>query len=321
MPTMKARIGAITAGIRTLPSTPSPRTALAPAYAQAAPTTPPISACDELDGSPKYQVIRLHEIAPMSPANTTVVVIAEEETMSWATVAATASEITAPTKLSTAAKPTASRGDIARVEIAVATTFAVSWNPFVKSNASAVPTTMTRTTSLCIPTLPEAAASRVLDDDALEDVRGGLGRVDRPLEHRKEVLPADDDHRIDPVCEQRRDGVAVEPVAVVLEAVDLDPVLLEVLESPEVRERGGKLLARRHQDRRHLDRLLHRGLDLVEPEEVGGLLREVDDVVDLGGERVDVLAVDRRDEGGVHALDEIVGDPIPLLLGEQDLAR
>ena len=98
-------------------------------------------------------------------------------------------------------------------------------------------------------------------------------------------------------------------------------MLLEVLESPEVRERGGKLLARRHQDRRHLDRLLHRGLDLVEPEEVGGLLREVDDVVDLGGERVDVLAVDRRDEGGVHALDEIVGDPIPLLLGEQDLAR
>ena len=33
---------------------------------------------------------------------------------------------------------TAIRGDIARVEIDVATTFAVSWNPLVKSNASAV---------------------------------------------------------------------------------------------------------------------------------------------------------------------------------------
>jgi hypothetical protein len=33
------------------------------------------------------------------------------------------------------------------VEIAVATTFAVSWNPFVKSKASAVTTTMTRITS------------------------------------------------------------------------------------------------------------------------------------------------------------------------------
>ena len=37
---------------------------------------------------------------------------------------------------------TAIRGDIARVEIEVATTFAVSWKPFVKSNASAVATTM-----------------------------------------------------------------------------------------------------------------------------------------------------------------------------------
>jgi hypothetical protein len=34
------------------------------------------------------------------------------------------------------------------VEIEVATTLAVSWNPFVKSNASAVATTMTRIKSL-----------------------------------------------------------------------------------------------------------------------------------------------------------------------------
>ena len=42
----------------------------------------------------------------------------------------------------TAANPTATRGAIARVEIEVATTLAVSWKPFVKSNASAVATTM-----------------------------------------------------------------------------------------------------------------------------------------------------------------------------------
>ena len=62
-------------------------------------------------------------------------------------VAATLSERKAPTKLSTAAIATAVRGGSARVEIDVATTFAVSWKPFVKSNASAVPTTMTRITS------------------------------------------------------------------------------------------------------------------------------------------------------------------------------
>ena len=43
---------------------------------------------------------------------------------------------------------TAARGDIALVDTAVAIEFAVSWNPFVKSNASAAPTTIQRTTSL-----------------------------------------------------------------------------------------------------------------------------------------------------------------------------
>ena len=39
-------------------------------------------------------------------------------------------------------------GGIARVEIEVATTFAVSWKPFVKSKTSAVATTITTMISL-----------------------------------------------------------------------------------------------------------------------------------------------------------------------------
>src|SRR5215211_6203996 len=145
-------MGATTAGISTFPRSPFPRIASGPAAANAAPTTPPIRACDELDGSPKYQVTRFHEIAPIRPAKTTVGVIAPELTTSEATVAATASEMNAPAKLSAAAYVTARRGAIARVEIEVATTFAVSWNPFVKSNMSAVATTITTTTiSLSIP--------------------------------------------------------------------------------------------------------------------------------------------------------------------------
>ena len=62
--------------------------------------------------------------------------------MPFATVAATWSERNAPTKFRIAAMPTASRGGSARVEIDVATTFAVSWKPLVKSNASAVAITM-----------------------------------------------------------------------------------------------------------------------------------------------------------------------------------
>jgi hypothetical protein len=67
--------------------------------------------------------------------------------MPEAIVAATSSERNAPTKFRTAARLTATRGFMARVEIDVATAFAVSWNPFVKSNASAVATTIQRTTS------------------------------------------------------------------------------------------------------------------------------------------------------------------------------
>ena len=67
-------------------------------------------------------------------------------------------------------------------------------------------------------------------------------------------------------------------------------------------------------------RLLHRRLDLVEAEVVGDLLGVVDDVVERGGQRVDVLAVDRGDEGLVEAPDDVVGDPVALLLADQDVA-
>src|SRR3954452_18565670 len=150
-PTVKARSGAITAGIMTLPSTPDLKnTASAPAPANTAPTTPPIRAWDELEGSPKYQVIRFQAIAPTRPANSMssplLLSMALGSTTSLATVAATFSEMKAPTKLRIEAYPTASRGAMALVEIDVATTFAVSWNPFVKSNISAVTTTITTTT-------------------------------------------------------------------------------------------------------------------------------------------------------------------------------
>ena len=91
---------------------------------------------------------RFQAIAPTRPANTTVEVTWDVATMPWPTVAATFSEMNAPAKLSREAMPTATRGGSARVEIVAATEFAVSWKPLVKSNASAVATTIPRVTSL-----------------------------------------------------------------------------------------------------------------------------------------------------------------------------
>src|SRR6476661_6202666 len=147
--TVKQRIGEISAGTITFSTRPPGITPAVPLAASDDPTTPPISACDDDDGRPKYHVSRFQKIAPINPANTISVVISSELTMPLATVAATASDRNAPTKFSAADTPTATRGLIARVEIEVATALAVSWKPLVKSNASAVPTTMTSTRSLC----------------------------------------------------------------------------------------------------------------------------------------------------------------------------
>ena len=69
---------------------------------------------------------RFQAIAPTRPAKTTVVLTAPASTMPWPTVAATSSEMNAPTKFRTADSATAKRGDIARVDTDVAIALAVS---------------------------------------------------------------------------------------------------------------------------------------------------------------------------------------------------
>ena len=50
---------------------PAPISEPLPALAITAPTMPPISACDELDGMPYHQVTRFQTIAPISAPKTT----------------------------------------------------------------------------------------------------------------------------------------------------------------------------------------------------------------------------------------------------------
>src|SRR6185437_15833379 len=136
--------GASTAGRMTLATRLCHLTAWAPAAA----SIPPISACDELDGIPKNQVSRFHTIAPIRPAATTVSVTSLVSTRPLAIVAATARDRNAPIRLSTPDRATAIRGRSAPVAIVVAIALPVSWNPLVKSKARAVITTRPSTTSL-----------------------------------------------------------------------------------------------------------------------------------------------------------------------------
>src|ERR1700712_5155161 len=123
--------GDATIGMTTLSSRPAHLTVTEPA--SAAPTRPPIRACDDEDGRPCHQVNRFQTIAPINPARTTVrpprpcgaAMIPDP------TVRATLVEISAPRTFMAAAITSATRGVRARVETVVAMAFAESWNPLV----------------------------------------------------------------------------------------------------------------------------------------------------------------------------------------------
>jgi hypothetical protein len=123
--TMKPTIGDNTIGIRTLSTMADQFTELL--EASAAPTRPPIRACDDEEGNPKYQVVRFHTMAPPSAARITTRpssplggVITSD------TVLATSWPSSAPAKFITAAIVNAMRGVSARVEMDVAMALAAS---------------------------------------------------------------------------------------------------------------------------------------------------------------------------------------------------
>jgi hypothetical protein len=103
--------------------------------------------------------------------------------------------------------------------------------------------------------------------------------------------------------------------------VNLDPVPLEILEAAQIAEQPVDLHARLGEDPREDVGLLHRSLDREQAHEVGGLLDVVDDVVELRGERVEVGAVDALRRLDIEPAKDLLGDPIPLLLRLQDVAR
>ena len=91
-----------------------------------------MSACDELVGRPKYQVIRSQTIAPISPAKITAKVTIVTSIMPVPTVFATAvPKANAATKLKNAAQMTALPGDSTRVDTTVAIELAASWKPLM----------------------------------------------------------------------------------------------------------------------------------------------------------------------------------------------
>src|SRR5690606_22311479 len=97
------------------------------AAASAAPSRPPMSACEEDEGNPHHQVMRFQTMPPISahriswdPTSTTPASISPD-----AMVLATAVPASAPTRFMLAARPTACIGDSTLVATTVAMELAV----------------------------------------------------------------------------------------------------------------------------------------------------------------------------------------------------
>jgi len=101
--------------------------ATAPALATAAPPNPPIRACEEELGSPKYHVIRFQTIAPINAPRTTLGSTTDGSMSPLPIVFATAvPTVNAAMKLKNAAHMTATAGERTRVETTVAMELALS---------------------------------------------------------------------------------------------------------------------------------------------------------------------------------------------------
>src|SRR5215218_2279746 len=113
-------MGASTAGRTILFTTTSKLMAPAPPATHVAPIRPPKSACDELEGSPRYQVTRFHTMAPTSPAKITTGLMRVSSTSPPEMVFATWTDRKAPVTFRQAAIVTAVLGRKAPVAMDVA---------------------------------------------------------------------------------------------------------------------------------------------------------------------------------------------------------
>ena len=162
-----------------------------PPLAIPAPASPPISACELLDGMPANAVKIFQVIAPTSAPRITCGSTTPGTMMPIPTVFATLSPKNRNAmKLKNAAQQTAYFGGKTRVETIVAIEFAASLSPFMKSNTSA--TTInpvrkgTRNRSVHEPIF--SARSEMFDQDIADPIADVLESVDdffQMLVHRR----------------------------------------------------------------------------------------------------------------------------------------
>src|SRR5581483_1109225 len=223
----------------------------------------------------------------------------ERSMMPLPTVDATAAPNTRnATKLKNAAQATAQRGLIAPVETMVAIELAATWKPLKKSKTSATATRKTTTSNVI-------DISGVLEHDAFDDVGHVLAAVGHGLEVLVDLLELDQLARVGLGMEELRETRAQHLVGLGLEPVDLAADLHDVLGVGHVVEELHRLLhlfGAGDADVGEAPRLVRDLAHLVQEHAVRHVLHQVEAVVHRRDQQVDVLAVERGDEGLVQQL-------------------
>ena len=254
---------------------------------------------------------RFQAIAPITAASTVFGVARPVSMIPLPTVFATAVVANAPTRFAIAAIRTAMRGESARVETDVATAFAVSWKPFVKSNASA--TTIVTTSSVIGYRFLTRIASRT---SAAFSQASTASSSCSWMSFQRMIVSGSA-----PGAEEVGDRLAREPVALVLELAQRGELPLRVLEPLEPLDR---LVQPRRRAMDHLGllaRLLRHVPNLVRVDVVGRLVDVVADVVDHRREPVHVVPVEGRHERPVEEVDHLVRQPVAFVLELADVAQ
>ena len=162
-----------------------------------------MSACDELVGRPKYQVIRSQTIAPISPPKITPKRDDVDVDHPLADrLGDGGAEDERGDEVEERGPDHRLPGESTRVETTVAIEFAASWKPLMKSNDE-------RDDDERDDDQQCDSTSAVLHDDAFEHVGDVLAAVGGVLEQVEDLLPLHDDDRVALLVEQSADGVLV----------------------------------------------------------------------------------------------------------------
>ncbi len=154
-------------------------------------------------------------------------------------------------------------------------------------------------------------------------MRNCLASINSSLKRLKNILPADHNHRVDATSKQSSNSIPLQAIALVLQAMDLNKARAKIFAAVQRAQRSKDLRASSNKHISELKGLCHRRFNPIQVKLGSSLLDVVDDVVQRSSKRIAIASVKRCTHAPptTHAVDDVVGDAIALLLACSQFPR